>query len=200
MKPKVYTERYLFHQPRRIQETRTLEVIMSVCTDVCTDTQTKTRALTRTYLVNAGCADSDAGAIEDDIYNACQKHSNSETYDLNDPESNDFMEYILKCKKVIYNVPHVLKSKEKGTLSFDLKHIARQSDIVIRPEKWKAHIQRSELIRKQQSAVETASTDQFKCGKCGKKETTYYTRQTRGMDEPETVFITCVKCGNKWRQ
>lgn len=44
-----------------------------------------------------------------------------------------------------------------------------------------------------------ATTDAFKCGKCGKRQCTYYEKQTRSADEPMTVFITCQACGNKWR-
>eukprot|EP00736_Rhodelphis_marinus_P010172 Rmarinus@m.13110 len=46
----------------------------------------------------------------------------------------------------------------------------------------------------------SASTDQFKCFKCGKRECTYFQMQTRSADEPMTSFITCTNCGNRWRQ
>lgn len=40
------------------------------------------------------------------------------------------------------------------------------------------------------AAVNTkASTDMFKCSKCGKNETTYYQMQTRSADEPMTTFV-----------
>ncbi|CAK9136719.1 unnamed protein product [Ilex paraguariensis] len=44
-----------------------------------------------------------------------------------------------------------------------------------------------------------ATTDAFKCGRCGKKETTYYQLQTRSADEPMTTFVTCVNCNNHWK-
>eukprot|EP00249_Psilotum_nudum_P021974 c28324_g1_i1 orf=198-1196(+) len=44
-----------------------------------------------------------------------------------------------------------------------------------------------------------ASTNQFKCGKCGERECTYYQLQTRSADEPMTTFVTCVKCNNRWK-
>ena len=44
-----------------------------------------------------------------------------------------------------------------------------------------------------------ASTDKFKCGKCKKKECTYYQLQTRSADEPMTTFVTCIYCGNHWK-
>merc|ERR1712080_16392 len=33
-----------------------------------------------------------------------------------------------------------------------------------------------------------------RCVKCGHKKMTYITRQTRSVDEGQTVFYTCIKC------
>lgn len=44
-----------------------------------------------------------------------------------------------------------------------------------------------------------ATTDQFKCGRCGKRKTTYYQMQTRSADEPMTTYVTCVNCNNRWK-
>ena len=38
----------------------------------------------------------------------------------------------------------------------------------------------------------------FTCGRCKKKECTYYQLQTRSADEPMTTFVSCLICGNKW--
>jgi len=43
-------------------------------------------------------------------------------------------------------------------------------------------------------------TDQFKCGRCKQRKCTYYELQTRSADEGMTIFITCIICGNRWRQ
>lgn len=37
------------------------------------------------------------------------------------------------------------------------------------------------------------------CPKCGHNEAYWYMQQTRGADEPPTLFYTCVKCGYSWR-
>ena len=34
--------------------------------------------------------------------------------------------------------------------------------------------------------------------KCGSKRVFSYQMQTRGLDEPQTTFAQCVKCGTKW--
>ncbi|KAI6229008.1 DNA-directed RNA polymerase subunit [Aphelenchoides fujianensis] len=35
------------------------------------------------------------------------------------------------------------------------------------------------------------------CSKCSHNKATYSTQQTRSADEGQTVFYTCVKCGNR---
>ncbi|XP_065062354.1 transcription elongation factor A protein 1-like [Rhopilema esculentum] len=42
-------------------------------------------------------------------------------------------------------------------------------------------------------------TDQFKCGKCGKRNCTYNQVQTRSADEPMTTFVLCNECGKRWK-
>lgn len=38
------------------------------------------------------------------------------------------------------------------------------------------------------------------CGKCNKRTVDYYEKQTRGADEPMTVFAHCLSCGKRWTQ
>lgn len=44
-----------------------------------------------------------------------------------------------------------------------------------------------------------ATTDQFKCGRCGQRKCTYYQMQTRSADEPMTTYVTCVQCNHHWK-
>ena len=44
-----------------------------------------------------------------------------------------------------------------------------------------------------------AATDTFTCRKCKSNKCTYYQMQTRSADEPMTTFITCLNCGNRWK-
>lgn len=58
----------------------------------------------------------------------------------------------------------------------------------------------AKALRDSQAAQDTeAETDQFKCGRCGKRKCKYYQLQTRSADEPMTTFVTCVNCGNRWK-
>lgn len=48
--------------------------------------------------------------------------------------------------------------------------------------------------------VDTSSAEGiFQCRKCKKRHTTYFSVQTRSADEPMTNFITCLSCGNRWK-
>jgi DNA-directed RNA polymerase subunit M/transcription elongation factor TFIIS len=38
------------------------------------------------------------------------------------------------------------------------------------------------------------------CGKCKKRKVDYYEKQTRGADEPMTIFAHCLACGKRWTQ
>jgi DNA-directed RNA polymerase subunit M/transcription elongation factor TFIIS len=69
------------------------------------------------------------------------------------------------------------------------------------PKHWQPFI--DEKIKQeemQKERVMLQATDMFKCYKCKQNKCTYYELQTRSADEPSTTFITCVNCGNKWKQ
>jgi len=75
-----------------------------------------------------------------------------------------------------------------------------KSDLVF-PDKWnniKNTLQKKEEGLKNNKNI--SITDQFKCGKCKKRECSYYELQIRSADESATLFITCLNCGSKWRQ
>lgn len=84
---------------------------------------------------------------------------------------------------------------------FDLKNIAFMTYQEIFPEHWKQLL--DEKYKREMAIYEDkpeAMTDMFKCGRCKQKKCTYYELQTRSADEAMTIFITCVNCGNRWRQ
>lgn len=84
---------------------------------------------------------------------------------------------------------------------FDLQNIAFMTYQEIFPEHWKQLL--DEKYKREMAIYEDkpeAMTDMFKCGRCKQKKCTYYELQTRSADEAMTIFITCVNCGNRWRQ
>jgi DNA-directed RNA polymerase subunit M/transcription elongation factor TFIIS len=68
------------------------------------------------------------------------------------------------------------------------------------PERWRecldAKLRRDEHVFEEKPV---AMTDQYKCGKCKKRETVYQELQLRSADEPMSLFITCLNCGHRWR-
>ena len=48
--------------------------------------------------------------------------------------------------------------------------------------------------------VKSVATDAFRCGRCCKRECTYYEMKTCSADKPMTQFIRCLNCGKQWRQ
>ncbi|KAL2339489.1 hypothetical protein Fmac_007429 [Flemingia macrophylla] len=55
------------------------------------------------------------------------------------------------------------------------------------------------LFECERGAQPKATTDQFKCGRCGQRKCTYYQMQTRSADEPMTTYVTCCVCNNRWK-
>jgi transcription elongation factor S-II len=99
-----------------------------------------------------------------------------------------------------------LNLKNKGLLeqlhNGDIKPhmIAFMTHQEMKPEKWEEMIQ--EKIKRDKYKFESkveASTDTFTCRKCKSNKCTYYALQTRSSDEPMTIFVTCVDCGNRWK-
>lgn len=68
------------------------------------------------------------------------------------------------------------------------------------PEKWSTLLEQKRIRDKNKYEVHLeASTDNFLCYKCKSRQCTYYQMQTRSADEPMTTFVTCIKCGNRWK-
>jgi transcription elongation factor S-II len=67
-------------------------------------------------------------------------------------------------------------------------------------EKWAQLIKiKSERDKNKFEVNMAAATDTFTCRKCKGKRCTYYTQQVRSADEPSTIFVTCLDCGNRWK-
>jgi transcription elongation factor S-II len=104
----------------------------------------------------------------------------------------------LKTDSYVGNVKLIQKIKQR---KFDLENIADMSFPALYPEHWKQLL--DEKFKREKMMYEDkeeAMTDQFKCGRCKSRKCTYYELQTRSADEGMTTFITCINCGNRWKQ
>jgi transcription elongation factor S-II len=80
------------------------------------------------------------------------------------------------------------------------QEIAFMTHQEIFPEKWEELIKAKSIRDKNKFEQNLeAATDTFTCRKCKSKKCTYYQMQTRSADEPMTIFVTCIDCGNRWK-
>jgi len=108
--------------------------------------------------------------------------------------------YKNKMKSIFANIEKILSLLESDK-TIEIEKLAFLNHQELDVEKWGPII--DEKIKRDKLKFETnveASSDLFKCGKCGGRRTTFYELQTRSCDEPQTCFITCLDCGKRWRQ
>jgi transcription elongation factor S-II len=68
------------------------------------------------------------------------------------------------------------------------------------PEKWDDLIKAKSIRDKNKFEQNLeAMTDTFKCRKCYSRKCSYYQMQTRSADEPMSIYINCLCCGNRWK-
>lgn len=114
--------------------------------------------------------------------------------------------YATKAKSVLANLrpnpavcnPGLLERLRTREL---LPHdVASLSPLRMNPTRWApvldAKTRKEDYIYNEKPV---AMTDQFKCGRCKMRECAYRELQLRSCDEPVSLFITCLKCGNNWR-
>ena len=104
----------------------------------------------------------------------------------------------LKQNSYIKNVNLLDKINNK---SIDVENIGFMTSQELFPEHWKKMLDAQ--YKKDKFTYDSkpeAMTDQFKCGRCKSRECSYYEMQTRSADEGMTIFITCLNCGNRWKQ
>ena len=139
--------------------------------------------------------------LEIGIYNYCLKEATSRKV-VKKWDNPFFAEiYINHLRSIYINLSsnsQLLENLKSGVLT--CQTLAFMTHQEMKPEKWDEMIQRK-IIRdknKFETTIE-ASTDTFKCRKCGSRKTTYYSQQIRSCDEPTTIFVQCIDCGTRWR-
>jgi transcription elongation factor S-II len=112
--------------------------------------------------------------------------------------------YLNKARSIYTNIDkhsYIKNNYLADNLSnLNLETIGFMSYQELNPQHWKRLLDKK--YKKQEELYETkqeAMTDEFKCKRCKSRKTSYYEMQTRSADEPMTIFITCLNCGNRWK-
>ena len=144
--------------------------------------------------------------IERSIYNFSIKEARNKNVIRKWENQNFCLIYIDRFKSLYFNIKkdtyvnnkHFLKKlKIKKMGNEEISNLTHRD---MNPKIWKKLI--DDKIKRDENLVKgdiSASTDEFKCFKCFQRVCTYYQLQTRSADEPMTTFVTCLKCGNRWR-
>ena len=92
----------------------------------------------------------------------------------------------------------VLQQLNSG--SIQAHTIAFMTHQELAPEKWSQLIEiKSKRDKNKFESNLEAATDTFTCKKCKSNKCTYYAVQTRSADEPMTIYVTCIDCGQRWK-
>ena len=107
--------------------------------------------------------------------------------------------YLDRLRSIINNLnAKTLELIKKGDIKAQV--LAFMTHQELNPDRWDDMIQTK--IKRDVNKFDTnieAATDTFKCRKCFGRKCTYYSLQIRSSDEPMTIFVTCIDCGNRWR-
>ena len=98
----------------------------------------------------------------------------------------------LDAELVVHLTPAQLASEEKNKEAEKYKEEA----VAERRGDWN-RIARDQIMR--DNGLDPNKGGEFQCKKCKGTKTSHYSMQTRSADEPMTVFVCCLGCGNRWR-
>lgn len=144
--------------------------------------------------------------LEESVYNYCKEIAEKRMIIpfFNNKLFKDM--YINKCRSLYTNlydksyINNTNLSKKIKKNKINIETLPWMTNQELFPEHWKQIMdekyKRDKLLYEEK---QEAMTDQFKCGRCKSRECTYYELQTRSADESMTTFITCLNCGNRWK-
>ena len=126
-------------------------------------------------------------------------------YCLNNNLSNNFLKSVYddKINNIIENLNINSKLNNKTLLDYILNdkinpsYVAFLSPSQLDPEKWTFLIKKKEYREWRENNI--SYSDTYKCGRCGERKCKVSQYQTRGADEPMTVFVTCLICYNSFK-
>jgi DNA-directed RNA polymerase subunit M/transcription elongation factor TFIIS len=95
--------------------------------------------------------------------------------------------------------PELLHSVRVGAVT--AQELERMDALQLNKNHWRQEL--SAKTKRDDHRFETrlvANTTEFTCAACGSRQCSTFEVQLRSSDEPSTVFVTCVDCGERWRE
>lgn len=170
------------------------------------DNSDKKRDVVISYLVKMGLSNDIAKDIEIGIFNWCLQIADKKNIVKMWSDRLFSNLYACKSRSILTNIDansYVGNSrllKRMYDKEFQPHELSFMGSVNIFPERWSEIL---DIKMKQEenfhNSKQVAKTDMFKCGKCKKRECSYYELQVRSADESSTIFVTCLNCGNRWR-
>ena len=121
--------------------------------------------------------------------------------------SSDFkIIYMSKVRSIIFNLKleknEQFKEKVKNK-QIKVQDVPYMKPWEIYPEKYEdifgKQLEKEMCRLREQHDTEQNESGMYRCGKCKSNSTVFFSLQTRSADEPMTNYITCNKCGNRWK-
>jgi hypothetical protein len=101
------------------------------------------------------------------------------------------------CLGLLRNARALADEFGAGRLTPEAAVFARPHEL--RPELWAELLAHKAARDMAYGAKPKANTNIHQCRRCKSRECSFYELQTRSGDEPTTLFLTCLECGNRWR-
>ena len=107
--------------------------------------------------------------------------------------------YVDRLRSVVLNLNNdIIEQINSGAIQPHV--VAFMTHQEMEPKKWTKLIEAKSKRDKNKFEVNiAASTDTFTCRKCKGKKCVHMAVQTRSADEPMTIYITCLDCGNRFK-
>ena len=132
--------------------------------------------------------------IENSIYNFSEQYAETQGTPFLLPQIYQDKSDELMCH--LENNSNMELIKAIKSKKIDPSTVAELAPQELNPEKYEKIQKKKDL--EEYNKNNQATTDIFKCSKCGHRKCKVTEKQTRAADEPATTFVECLECGHVW--